>query len=167
MYDPKKVHYVTVTAIPIRYFGDVRKYFIAKRSMSEDSFPGRWTVPGGRLEVSDYANRPKDTPDCWYNVLESVVVREVKEETNLDIDVSSIGYVTSMVFMRANKVPGLIISLYANVLEGDVKLSDELTDYVWVSLDEAKNYDLIEGIYEELEILDSKLRGERKTWVGK
>jgi len=39
-------------------------------------------------------------------------------------------------------------------------LSDELSDYKWVNLEEAKNYDLIEGIYEELEMLDRVLKGE-------
>ena len=34
-----------------------------------------------------------------------------------------------------------------------------------VTLDEARNYDLIEGIFEELEILDRKLKtGEISEW---
>ena len=43
---------------------------------------------------------------------------------------------------------------------GDIKLCDALTEYAWVSLEDAKNYDLIEGIYEELEMLDRKLKGQ-------
>jgi hypothetical protein len=31
-----------------------------------------------------------------------------------------------------------------------VKLCPALTEYAWVTLEEAKNYDLIEGIYDEL-----------------
>ncbi|MEK6918870.1 MAG: NUDIX domain-containing protein [Nanoarchaeota archaeon] len=163
VYDPKKAHYITVTAILVLN----GKFLIAKRSLSEKSFPGRWTVPGGKLETSDYMNKPKDTPDCWYNILESVVMREVKEETNLDIVPSSIGYVTSMVFSRPDGIPAIIVSLYANPVCDHIKLSDELTEYAWVTLTEAKNYDLIEGIYEELEILDYKLKGERRAWAGK
>ena len=158
IYDEKKSHYITVTAILVLN----SKFLIAKRSPLEKSFPGRWTVPGGKLETSDYISRPKDTPDCWYNVLEDVVKREVKEEVNLDI--KDIGYVTSMIFSRPDGIPGLIISLYATPVCDHVSLSDELTEYAWVTLDEAKNYDLIEGIYEELEILDSKIKGEKKSW---
>jgi len=33
---------------------------IAKRSEKEKAFPGKWTVPGGKLEVLDYALRLKD-----------------------------------------------------------------------------------------------------------
>ncbi len=164
-YDKKKAHYVTVTAILVR--SSDGKYLIAKRSLLEKSFPGRWTVPGGKLETSDYTNRPKDTPDCWYNVLEDVIKREVKEEVSLDIVPSSIGYITSMIFARPDGVPGLIISLYATPVCDHVSLSNELTEYAWVSLEEAKSYDLIEGIYEELEILNSKLRGEKKSWEKK
>ena len=41
-----------------------------------------------------------------------------------------------------------------------MKLCPALTEYKWVTLEEAKNYDLIAGIYEELEMLDKKLRGK-------
>jgi hypothetical protein len=34
-------------------------------------------------------------------------------------------------------------------------------------MEEAKNYDLIEGIYDELIILDKKLKGEKVLWEGK
>ena len=56
----------------------------------------------------------------------------------------------------------LKISLYGEPVGEEVVLCSALTEYAWVSLEEAKKYDLIEGIYEELEILDKKLKtGER------
>ncbi len=74
-------------------------------------------------------------------------------------------YVTSLVYIRSDKIPSLIISLWAESAEGEVRLCSALTDYRWVSLEEAKNYDLIEGIYEELEILDKKLKtGKTYEW---
>jgi hypothetical protein len=40
-----------------------------------------------------------------------------------------------------------------------------LTDYQWVDLEEAKSYELIEGIYEEIEMLDNLLnKGQKKEW---
>jgi hypothetical protein len=56
--------------------------------------------------------------------------------------------------------PCLIISLFADHANGEVVLNEESIDYKWVSLEEARNYDLIEGIYEELEMLDRLLKGE-------
>ena len=57
---------------------------IAKRSEKEKAFPGKWTVPGGKLEVLDYALRLKDTTHHWYNVLEDLAKREVWEEVGLN-----------------------------------------------------------------------------------
>jgi len=41
-------------------------------------------------------------------------------------------------------------------------LCNALTEYAWVSLNESKNYELIEGIYEELEMAEKTLRGEER-----
>jgi len=42
------------------------------------------------------------------------------------------------------------LSYWAKYKAGEVKLCKDLIDYAWVTLEEAKNYDLIEGIWEEL-----------------
>jgi len=130
----------------------------------EKAFPGRWTVPGGKLEVLDYVLREKDTPHHWYNVFEDLLKREVMEEVGLEIE--NIDYVTSMVYIRPDKIPCLIVSLFADAKSEKVNLCNALTEYAWVNLEEAKNYDLIEGIYDELVILDKKLKGEKKIWSG-
>ena len=72
-----------------------------------------------------------------------------------------------MTFIRPDNIPGLIISLFADYHTGKIKLNEELVDFKWVSLEEAKNYDLIEGIYDELIVLDRKLKGEKPFWEGK
>ncbi|MBI4043351.1 MAG: NUDIX domain-containing protein [Candidatus Diapherotrites archaeon] len=153
MYDADKAHYVVATAIIVKD----GKYLIAKRASHEDAFPNKWTVPGGKLEASDYSSRPKDTPVHWYNVLEALVRREVREEVGLEI--KSIQYLTSLAFVRPDNIPVLVVSLYANPVSTRIVLCPDLTDHAWVSLEEAKKYDLIEGIFEELEMLDARLKG--------
>ncbi|MGY4884637.1 MAG: NUDIX domain-containing protein [Nanobdellota archaeon] len=155
------MHYIVVTGILLN---KDRKFLITKRAEWEKAFPNRWTVPGGKLEVLDYVLREKDTPYHWYNILENLLKREVMEEVGLEV--KEIDYVTSMIYIRPDKIPCLIISLFANCISEDVKLSKALTDYAWVDLEEAKNYDLIEGIYDELIILDKKLKGEKTIWKG-
>lgn len=158
--DKNLAHYIVVTGILVNKEG---KYLITKRAEWEKAFPGRWTVPGGKLEILDYVLRKKDTPHHWYNVLEDLLKREILEETGLEI--KKIGYVTSLVYIRDDKVPCLIISLWAEPLGENVNLCKALTEFKWVTLEEAKNYDLIEGIYEELEILDKKLKtGQIDEW---
>jgi 8-oxo-dGTP pyrophosphatase MutT (NUDIX family) len=162
MSDKNLVHYVVVTGILINNKG---KFLITKRAEWEKAFPGRWTVPGGKLEVLDYALREKDTPHHWYNIFENLLKREVMEEVGLEL--KNIDYVTSMIYIRPDKVPCLIISLFAECVSEKVALCNALTEYAWVDLEEAKNYDLIEGIYDELVILDKKLKGEKALWEGK
>lgn len=152
MVDKNQCHYVTATVIIVRN----GKFLITKRAEWEKAFPGKWTVPGGKLEVLDYALRKKDTAHHWYNVLEELASREVREEVGLEL--KNFDYVTSLVYIRSDKIPSLIISLWAESSEGEIRLCEALTEYKWVTLEEAKNYDLIQGIYEELEMLDKKLK---------
>lgn len=153
--DQNKAHYVVVTGIILKG----GKFLITKRAPHEKAFPNLWTVPGGKLEMDDYTKRPKDTNAHWYNICEDVLIREVDEETGLKI--KNLKYLTSLSFIRPDNVPVVVISLYADYHEGDVKLCPDLTEHAWVTLEEAKKYDLIEGIYEELEMLDKVLKGEK------
>ncbi|MEK6885400.1 MAG: NUDIX domain-containing protein [Nanoarchaeota archaeon] len=164
MYDQNQAHYVCVTGILVKN----GKFLITKRAGWEKAFPNRWTVPGGKLKVLDYALRKMDTQHHWYNVFEDVLKREIQEEAGLEI--KNIGYVTSMVYIRDDKIPCIVVSLYAEPAESEtkVKLCDALTEFVWVDLEEAKKYDLIEGIYDELVILDNHLKnGNTMKWEKK
>lgn len=161
-YRENLVHYVVVTGVVVKD----GKYLITKRAENEPNFPGQWTVPGGKLEAKDYMSREKDTSVQWYNVLEDLLRREVREESGVEI--KNINYITSLVYIRSDGVPSLIISLYADWAGGEVVLEPSMTDYKWVTLEELKDYQLIDGIYEEIEILDNKLKGiETGEWKKK
>ena len=160
-YDKNLVHYVVATGILVKE----GKFLITKRAEWEKAFPGKWTVPGGKLEVLDYSLRKKDTQHHWYNVIEELLKKEIKEETGLEIE--NIGYVTSMVYVRPDGIPCLIISLFAEPVGNceSVKLCNALTEHAWVNLEEAKKFDLIDGIYDELVILDNFLKkGKSMVW---
>jgi len=161
MYDPQKAHYLVVTGILVRD----GKFLITKRAPFEKAFPNLWTVPGGKLEMDDYAKRPKDTTAHWYNVFESVLKREILEEVGLAV--KDIKYLTSLSYIRPDSIPTVIVSLFAEPDGREVKLCPALTEYAWVTLEEAKKYELIEGIYEELEMLDRVLKGGQAGVWGK
>lgn len=155
----KYLHEVAITAIIVKD----GKYLITRRSLSKKRFPGMWTVPGGKLETDDYINLPKDTTDYWYNVLEKVLRREVKEEVTLDI--SGITYVTSLATVHGDGNPSLVISCLANYESGEVTLkADETDEFKWVTLEEAKTYQLIDGIYDELVMAENQLKGAKTEW---
>ena len=84
------LHEVAVTGIVVKD----ATYLITKRSANKKRFPNMWTVPGGKLETSDYVNLPKESNNYWYNVLEKVLRREIEEEVG--ISVKNIVYVTSL-----------------------------------------------------------------------
>ena len=159
-YNKNLLHYLVVTGILVNEDG---KYLITKRADWEKAFPSKWTVPGGKLEVLDYVLRKKDTSAHWYNVFEDLLKREVREEVGIGL--KNVGYVTSMVYIRPDNIPCLIVSLYGEADSEKIILCHALIEYAWVDLKEAKEYDLIEGIYEELEILDQKLKtGKTDAW---
>jgi len=142
-----KAHYIAVTGIIRNSDG---KYLICKRSPNEKVFPNKWCVPGGKVQKRDFVDTPKNTKDHWFDIFERTLIKEISEETGLKI--KNIGYVSNLALIRPNGFSTIIVSLHAQHDEGEVKLNEaELVDYAWVSLDEAKNYDLIENIYEQIE----------------
>jgi 8-oxo-dGTP diphosphatase len=153
------LHEVAITAIIVKD----GKYLITRRAATKKRWPGMWTVPGGKLEVSDYTSWPKDTHGYWYNVLEKTLRREVKEEVALDID--NIQYVTSLATVHEDKAPSLVISCVADYAGGEVTLQiEECDEYAWVDLEESKNYPLIDGIYDELVMVDNFRKGIKTEW---
>lgn len=147
--DEKKAFYVSVTGI-LRRNG---RYLIVRRSEKEKAFPGKWTVPGGKVERADYHAKTPNAGGLWYDVLEAALRREIEEEVGLSV--KRLGYVASMAFERPDKAHGVIVSFWCDWHEGDVRLCEALTDFRWVDIEEAKKFDLIEGIYEELVLVDN------------
>ena len=140
------LHEVAVTAIVVKD----GKFLIAKRAAHEKAFPNKWTVPGGKLVLHEYEHLPKTAGfPQWYNVVDWVLKKEVREEAGLEIDKSQ--YLCDLVFVRPDGYPVVTLSYWARYKGGEVKLCKDLTDHAWVTAEEAKQYDLIEGIQGELE----------------
>ncbi len=156
----KFLHEVVITAIIVKD----EKYLITRRSKIKKRFPEMWTVPGGRLETSDYTDLPKDTEHYWYNVLEKTLEREVEEEVGLKI--KNVEYITSLARVHEDGAPSLVISCIAEYVSGSVVLQEDESDKAeWVTLEEAKGYDLIEGIYDELVMAENHRKGVKSVWA--
>ena len=145
----KELHRVAVTAI---IYKD-GKYLVTKRSPNKKSFPNKWTVPGGGLEVDDYINTPVSTKaGQWYYAIEKTLRREVKEEVNIEITKPK--YLLDLTFITPNGIPSVVLSYYAEYVSGEIILDKDSTEYKWVTVNEAKGMDLIEGIADEIEMAD-------------
>lgn len=150
----RELHRITSTAI---IYKD-NKFLILKRSPEKKAFPNKWTVPGGGLEIDDYINTPKNKEGLWYFAIEKSLQREVKEECNLEVGKAK--YLLDITFIKPDGVPAIILSFYCKYKSGEVKLDKDSVEYAWVSFEEAKKYDLIDGILGELEMVDRILKGE-------
>jgi len=75
------------------------------------------------------------------------------------LEVGKLNFLLDCVFIRPDGIPVVVLSYWCDYKSGEVKLNEENDDYKWVTFEEAKNYDLIEGILQELEMVDNKLKG--------
>ncbi len=158
----KELHRIVPTAIiykPGAEKGFV--YFIAKRSPHKKVKPGKWAVVGGGMSTEDYINLPPSTKESrqWYGAVERALRREVREETDLEIDTPE--FLVDLTFIRPDGIPVLCLSYFAQYASGEVKLDEEHTQYAWVTAREAENYDLIEGILDEIRKVDILLKSRK------
>ena len=154
----KELHRIAITAI---IYNKDRKFLITKRSLKKKAFPGKWTVPGGGLSTDDYVNTPPSTKaGQWYYSVEKTLRREVKEEVNVEIGKPQ--YLLDLTFIIPDGTPCMVLSFYAPYDSGEVKLDEDSTDYKWVTADDAKNYDLIDGILEEIKMVEEILKNNAK-----
>lgn len=154
--DPR-LHFVVATCIVARKDGDITRFLIAKRAPHEKAFPNKWTVPGGKFVRTEYENLPKrpyidgqqeSSAPQWYNLAEWLLKKEVLEEVRVEIEKPK--YFTDLVFIRPDGYPVVTLSYWAWYKSGEAKPGKDLTEIAWVTAGEAKNYDLIEGIVEEI-----------------
>jgi len=116
-------------------------------------------VSGSGLETDDYTNTQPSTADGqWYYAIEKSLRRIIKEEVNLEIDRPK--YLLYLTFIIPNGAPAIVLSFYANYKSGEVKLDEDSADYTWVTYEDVKNYDLIDGILEEIKMVDEILKGK-------
>lgn len=124
--------------------------------------PGKWTIPGGGLEVDDYINTPPSTEGAkqWYGALDKSLRREIKEEVNLEVGKPEL--LTDLTFIRPDGIPVLCLSYFAPYISGEVKLDDNATDFKWIRASEISQYDFIEGVDEEIRMVDKILKAQQR-----
>lgn len=131
-----------------------KRCLILKRDMRETAHPGRYAVPGGKLEWKDLdLKKPSrlngDILD-YENVIEDLLKRETLEEAGIEIK-QGLHYINSLAFIRPDGIPVVMIKYAAKYKSGNVKLEKgAFTDHAWVNEKEVENYDCIDGIPEEI-----------------
>jgi len=92
---------------------------------------GKWTIPGGLVEVGESA--------------EQTVIREVKEETNLEVEQPKlIDVVNSIISDGYNRIKYhfVIIDYFVKLRGGTLKANDDAAELKWIPFGEVEKHDL-------------------------
>ena len=118
---------------------DSGEILIVKRHPKSKTDPEMWELPGGKVEKGEH--------------FADALVREIKEETDLDVSVGDFCEAVQNDYSHKRTVQ---LMMYLTDIEGEVKISEEHTDFMWASIDEIKTL--------ELSTSQKKLL-EKKNWV--
>ena len=127
------------------------KILLEKRKY--DPGKGMWSIPGGLVELGEGA--------------EQTVVREVKEETGLEVEKPEHIDVVDNVIKDRNgeiKYHFVIIDYFVKLKGGTLKAASDAEELRWITFDEVEKYDLTKTFREffqrnrqKLEKLNSRL----------
>ena len=128
-----KIKILTGDKMDMRYGLTVRgiikndndEILIVKRHPKSRTDPGMWELPGGKVESGEF--------------FVDALVREIKEETNLDVKVGDFCEAIQNDYMHKRTVQ---IMMYLKDITGEVKISDEHTDWMWASLEKIKSLEI-------------------------
>lgn len=113
---------------------DDGKILIVKRHPKSRTDPKMWELPGGKVEKGEF--------------FADALIREIKEETNLDCEVGDFTEAIQNNYPHKRTVQ---IMMYLENVKGEVKISDEHTDWMWASLDEIRSLDISTSLKKVLE----------------
>jgi 8-oxo-dGTP diphosphatase len=105
------------------------KILILKRSVDSKTNPGKWELPGGKVDQGE----PFD----------KALVREVFEETQLKISLDNV-IGASQQNLPLIRAVHIIIS--GKIVGGELNLSDEHEGYAWEYLENLKDYELADWL---------------------
>lgn len=107
---------------------------IVKRHPKSKTDPEMWELPGGKVEKGEY--------------FDVALIREIKEETNLDCSVGDFCEAVQNDYMHKRTVQ---LMMYLDDVEGEFKISEEHTDGKYASIDEIKTLKLSSSFKKVLE----------------
>jgi len=129
------------------------KVWVSQR-VNTPNFAGKWQFPGGKCDDSE-------------NPI-NAALREVKEETNLDVDINRLKYLKG-IYNDPTTYACYVYYIDLNDAEFPVRTENTMTDWVLLPIEEALKKDLMPGLDKALEMLKDqrywyygKMKNERK-----
>ena len=113
---------------------NANEILIVKRHPKSKTDPEMWELPGGKVEKGEF--------------FADALVREIKEETNLDVNVGDFAEAIQNDYMHKRTVQ---VMMYLCDVKGEVKISDEHTDWMWADLEKIKSLEISTSLKKVLE----------------
>jgi 8-oxo-dGTP pyrophosphatase MutT (NUDIX family) len=147
-----KLFYVVANVVVFRPSDG--RCLVLKRAESEAVHPGKWCVPGGKLEWGDLditkPTRLNGEVLDFEDAIEGLLAREVREEAGIEME-PDLNYVNSIAYVRADGVPTILIKYAARYRSGEVRTEQgSFCGHAWVNVEEIKKLDCILGIPREV-----------------
>lgn len=117
-----EVHHVIVNAV-VEKNGQV---LVSQRSFEEAHEPGKWTVPGGKVEMT--------SGDVW-NVLETTCAKEVAEETGVKIS-EKMELLTDNTFIHSSGQHAIALVFLCHWQSGEPQALEDTVSAKWLSKEE-------------------------------
>jgi 8-oxo-dGTP diphosphatase len=105
------------------------KILILKRSTDSKTNPGKWELPGGKVNQDES--------------FDHALIREVYEETNLKI---TLEHVIGASEQNLHIIRAVHIIMSGKIIEGEVNLSSEHEGYAWVRMETLSDYELADWL---------------------
>lgn len=125
------IEYVFGLAVRVLLIDENGKILILKRSTDSKTNPGKWELPGGKVDQGES--------------FDQALIREVLEETELKI---SLDHVVGVCEQNLPFIRAIHIIMSGNILEGDLNLSKEHEGYAWIFFDNLLDYELTDWLYD-------------------
>jgi 8-oxo-dGTP diphosphatase len=123
------INHVYGLAVRVLLTDQEGKILILKRSTDSKTNPGKWELPGGKVNQDES--------------FDHALIREVYEETNLKI---TLEHVVGASEQNLHIIRAVHIIMSGKIIEGELNLSSEHEGYAWVHMETLSDYELADWL---------------------
>ncbi|MDE2144953.1 MAG: NUDIX domain-containing protein [Patescibacteria group bacterium] len=114
------------------------KVLVSQRSWEEEHEPGKWTIPGGKIDR---------TEGDVFNIIEKTLAREIMEETGVETE-RDVKLITNNTFIRSDGQHVIALVFKCEYKFGEAKALEDTIDCKWATLEEVKDMEFPPNVKE-------------------
>ncbi|MBI4049838.1 MAG: NUDIX domain-containing protein [Candidatus Doudnabacteria bacterium] len=122
------------------------RFLAGKRSEDEIAFPGKYVVPGGKVDNG--------------KSIEETLREEIREEAG--VEVQNIFYVGDFQFIRPDHNPVMGLEFGCEYISGEVQPGEDMDTMEWLTIEEAEKLDFIPGVIDYVKKAFELYNNQRK-----